>query len=283
FEMITEALILCGEKPAAHDVRLQELANLLGVSCRRVSARSWETELGDVPNHSLCVLASASTLSAQCQPDAKGADLLLRIQQKAAFLFVYGFNSDPLSESVAEMLSGGQICGVRQFEEENLRYQISSSDREITKEFSGLSFGPIRNRTDFGFLCGSNANGVHRLISIAGLPFWVMNDAGGCRTFLLACSDIVNIHEPIAGNLSVARYFSGLVPAAMFLKWVFGSRCWHSTQHFANLVVDDPLLKRSYGYLNYDDLVRKMDESAFATTIAFIPWNYRRTDPGVAK
>jgi|WetSurMetagenome_2_1015567.scaffolds.fasta_scaffold378145_1 hypothetical protein len=47
----------------------------------------------------------------------------------------------------------------------------------------------------------------------------------------------------------------------------------------ACLIIDDPLLKPQYGCLNYESLLREMKEHRFFTEIAFIPWNYRRSDP----
>jgi hypothetical protein len=48
------------------------------------------------------------------------------------------------------------------------------------------------------------------------------------------------------------------------------------------LVVDDPLLRENYGFLNYRRLARIMDEMRFTTSIAFIPWNFKRTTESVA-
>lgn len=47
----------------------------------------------------------------------------------------------------------------------------------------------------------------------------------------------------------------------------------------ACLIIDDPLLKPTYGCLDYKKLLREMKEHNFFTEIAFIPWNYRRSDP----
>jgi hypothetical protein len=52
--------------------------------------------------------------------------------------------------------------------------------------------------------------------------------------------------------------------------------------HHACIIIDDPLLKENYGYLNYRKLLSLMDRHNFFTTIAFIPWNYNRTDKGIA-
>lgn len=47
----------------------------------------------------------------------------------------------------------------------------------------------------------------------------------------------------------------------------------------ACLIIDDPLLRPRYGCLDYAKLLQEMKEHRFFTEIAFIPWNYRRSDP----
>jgi peptidoglycan/xylan/chitin deacetylase (PgdA/CDA1 family) len=46
----------------------------------------------------------------------------------------------------------------------------------------------------------------------------------------------------------------------------------------ASIIIDDPLLRGNYGFLNYRKLLDLMDKHNFHTTIAFIPCNYNRTD-----
>ena len=50
----------------------------------------------------------------------------------------------------------------------------------------------------------------------------------------------------------------------------------------ACIIIDDPLLRENYGFLNYRKLLILMDRHNFFTTIAFIPVNYGRTDRKVA-
>ena len=52
--------------------------------------------------------------------------------------------------------------------------------------------------------------------------------------------------------------------------------------HRASIIIDDPLLRENYGFLNYRKLLSLMDKHNFVTTIAFIPWNYNRTDERIA-
>jgi peptidoglycan/xylan/chitin deacetylase (PgdA/CDA1 family) len=55
-----------------------------------------------------------------------------------------------------------------------------------------------------------------------------------------------------------------------------------SEVHHASIIIDDPLLRENYGFLNYRKLLSLMDKHNFHTTIAFIPWNYNRTDKRIA-
>jgi len=46
----------------------------------------------------------------------------------------------------------------------------------------------------------------------------------------------------------------------------------------ACLIIDDPLLRPKYGCLDFEKLLEKMKIHNFFTEIAFIPWNYKRSD-----
>lgn len=46
----------------------------------------------------------------------------------------------------------------------------------------------------------------------------------------------------------------------------------------ACLIIDDPLLRPRYGCLDYENLLEEMKIHNFFTEIAFIPWNYRRSE-----
>lgn len=79
----------------------------------------------------------------------------------------------------------------------------------------------------------------------------------------------------------VVKVFLQNAPAMMFVKYCAGQQGWHSLHHYANLTVDDPWLRQPYGYVDYEGLLDEMENHNFHTTIAFIPWNYGRSQPGV--
>jgi hypothetical protein len=277
-----EPILLYHIRPTHDDVCLKRLIEFFGLSCRTVDVSTFDAELQRAADHDLCILASAATIDRWCRNLPDRAAAFGGLRQKASFLFLYGFAPGKSPAYIAGRLSDGAIEDVRALTGAKLRYHVSSSEPGITREFSGLSFGCARNDTDFGFVCTANSSRAVPLVTIDDMPFWVGVEKNLCKTFLLACSAVADIQEQVNG-IDVGTYFSRLLPAAMFLRWVFKDRCWHGKHRFGNFIIDDPPLKRSYGYLNYRNLVTQMDRCEFASTIAFIPWNYRRTDNRVAQ
>ena len=68
----------------------------------------------------------------------------------------------------------------------------------------------------------------------------------------------------------------------MFLRYAAADRAWHSPGNYANFTIDDLWLREPYGHVGYADLLAHSQQHNFHTTIAFIPWNYDRSQPAVA-
>jgi hypothetical protein len=79
-----------------------------------------------------------------------------------------------------------------------------------------------------------------------------------------------------ADNMESA--FAEIAPMMVFVKYSAGERGWHMLHHYANLTIDDPWLREPYGNLSYKGLLKEMESHDFHTTIAFIPWNYDRSE-----
>jgi len=82
--------------------------------------------------------------------------------------------------------------------------------------------------------------------------------------------------SPDSGGIVSA--FLRVAPEVMFVKHCAGERGWHAPYHYANLTIDDPWLRQPYGLLDYQGLLKEMERHNFHTTIAFIPWNYDRSE-----
>jgi hypothetical protein len=67
----------------------------------------------------------------------------------------------------------------------------------------------------------------------------------------------------------------------LYIKWAFEDSCWSAPETNACLVIDDPVLKSTHGFVNFQQLLSLMKRHKFSTNIAFIPWNWRRSAPEV--
>lgn len=72
-----------------------------------------------------------------------------------------------------------------------------------------------------------------------------------------------------------------ILPFIIAIKNSYGERIWHRKFNMANLTIDDPWLREPYGNLSYSALLAEMEKVNFHTTIAFVPWNYKRSESRV--
>ena len=69
----------------------------------------------------------------------------------------------------------------------------------------------------------------------------------------------------------------------LYIKWAFAETCWNAPQANACLVIDDPVLKSTHGFVDFQQLLSLMKRHNFSTNVAFIPWNWRRSAPEVVQ
>ena len=106
----------------------------------------------------------------------------------------------------------------------------------------------------------------------------------GSMPVFLSTGDIINVNDVFSGrHFDIRAHLLASAPLVMYLKWAFTSTCWQAVEIAACLVIDDPLLKPRYGFLNYQRLLNMMDDADFSTSIAFIPWNWNMSSRKVVK
>jgi hypothetical protein len=78
------------------------------------------------------------------------------------------------------------------------------------------------------------------------------------------------------GIFNIRNHVLEAIPPVLYLKWAFAATCWSAPERSGCLVIDDPLLRSTYGFVDYRELLSLMQRYKFSTNIAFIPWNWRR-------
>jgi hypothetical protein len=162
---------------------------------------------------------------------------------------------------------------IKSVDEHQVQVAVSSLMPDFTGPLHGLT---VRTKA-------SRLNGVilpqDRTTSIIdvdqGSAFFRMSAR---NMFVTCCAEVPDLDQSVKGSFyDVKEHFLTVAPFVMFLKWAFRHVCWKPRESSACLIIDDPLIRPRYGFCNFKRIDQQMQEHSFATNIAFIPWNRRRT------
>jgi hypothetical protein len=234
-----------------------------------------------VADKDACLVINPEVLRGFFANDSFSTELASYLIANFPFMLVYNLRGDVFSASTIRALSGGRLQSICPVEGHNAAYAVASGTGEMSGFFSGLAFGSADPAQHQVFSENSNAGTVRTLIALDNRPLLACTRKAGAEVFFLAVS-IADL-EATWDEKPLIRHFSGLIPPAMVLRHIFGERCWMPNQRHATLIIDDPLLRKDYGFLNYDDVLRSMDQHNFHTSIAFIPHNFRRNSPRITR
>ena len=271
-----KALLLRGEAVSIEDENLGALLDVLGVSWQAVRANEIASWNAADNSARFCVLSRAGSLAALLGPAARSGSELPDWITKAESVYVYGFTEDSDSESLLRVLTRDPCAKVRSVTAEQSFVSIASDFSEMCGPLSGLRFQARTpdKQTLFDLCPGTDS--FQSIASSNDGHLFVAKKRAGAQLFLNASANVVDVAASCTKYFDVRESFFDTVPVVMYAKWAFGPTA--APEMSACLIVDDPPLKPRYGFLKYQDALRLMDEHNFATTVAFIPWNWRRTD-----
>jgi hypothetical protein len=271
----------------AVDAHLLRLAEFLGVRCeplrlaKEVQERVEYIERA-VPDENSCLVINPQVMREWTGGDVLSTELVSSLLLRFRYIFMHALTLDPFVGGMVAAVSGGKLQSVLPIVDAGQPYEISADSKDICGPFLGLSFGPTNPANDRVLAVTTDDPAVRKLISIGGRPHMVAVKRNKTEILFLASEDIVDVNVEI-GREPMRNYFSRLMPHAMALRHIFGKECWRPCKSHASIIIDDPLLRRDYGYLNFESLLRLMEKYNFHTTISFIPHNYRRNSARIIR
>jgi hypothetical protein len=194
-------------------------------------------------------------------------------------LLILGVTQETKSDLLREWASSISIGTMRAIDSEAMRY-VFGDVPGVTEQLTGLQIqSPGLDTSYFASSAESVQNIIWLKMGQQRVPVFIEADLGRQKVFLLCKRrDALERH---AGSIEAA--FAEIAPMMIFTKYSAAARGWHALQHYANLTIDDPWLHEPYGHLAYKELLGEMEKHNFHTTIAFIPWNYDRSQAGVVE
>jgi hypothetical protein len=265
--------------------QIQQVADFYGLTLRPLHADS-QVAKRDV----LASLKSPQTVAAMISQDAlptvDRGQLLAALQRAGGTrvpVLIFGIASAGDAESL-KLWSGGAIQACTALEPSDRPDALEAADLDLSGTLAGLKMpavaAPVCSLSlDAGprAQIALTARGGDRTAAVL-----VRTQEKSGETFFvptMASFDSSWIGKP----MGLDKAFSSLAPFFLFLRSAAGDYRWHSEGHYANFTIDDPWLTEPYGHLNYHGLLGEMEKHNFHSTIAFIPWNFDRSQPDVVQ
>jgi hypothetical protein len=270
-------VVLSSEASLLSDRALAKFAGFLGVTAQLAPVHA---ELAEPPPEVLTVPASERCLALNLATFRilKSQTWFPELLHQAKAILVYGFGVAGAECDELKSLTRGALASVIAVEAKTVVYHIHADKKHKTFPISGMSYTVESPVVPLAFGSPSTRNGIDTRISVNDQPCFVSVPSGQGTLFLLSSPTLVDIDVPLPPNCLPRQWYAELLGLSIFLRSVFGRWCWTAAVRAATIVIDDPYLRKRYGFLRYEPLAHELQQTGCSLTVGFIPYNYRRSD-----
>jgi hypothetical protein len=274
-----KALVICEPGLSPQDRHLTRMLGFFGIPWTAVTSKEIggaEALPADLDGKEFCILSSAACMAEALQRSGGFQDELPSWLLRANSVYIYAFTDTDPCRNLLRWITNDREAKFGHLRTTEASLSVSSCVPHLSGPMSGIRVS-VTVPDDLAFDIAERANELQAIIRANDLPVFLEVRRGGLHFYLNACRRLVDIDSSAPKSCDVKKLFCEAVPIVMYVKWAFRGICWTSPEMSCSLVVDDPPLERRYGFLHYREALELMDKHNFSTTIAFIPWNWRRT------
>jgi hypothetical protein len=279
--MQENAVLLTADYPSADDQRAERLLNFFGV--RYLKRRA--TEVGLPENKSdekyrlVCSVQAFARLVGDLQNVSCNSNCLAR-QIHSVFLYS---NGDPVALAKAVSQLSGATISIRRGAERVTEWHIANEPDGLCGAMRDLRIQPSATYLRSGDFFHTDGESLTPLIAGEDKAAFLKLNCNGLPVFV-SSERLIDIDAELTTfNFDIRDHFFSAVPFVSYIRWAFPLSSWHAPEASACLVIDDPLLKSTHGFVDFRELLALMKRYKFSTNIAFIPWNWRRSAPEVVR
>lgn len=273
-------VIISSPDGATEDERLSELATFLGVSTEILPFerdRSSAHELLSSVRPGPCSLAMhMETLRQVHHALSPGTTLQQLLDDRFSEILVYGVSAVAETNDAMRDLTDGMIHSLTMRPFQILRYSIPHDARELCAQLAGQSLSTNKEHSASTLEIRSGCGSVETIMAANERPMFVRFRTATRDLFLLA-GRMPDLSKQLSRETGLGDDCIPLLPPLIFLRYCFLENCWHGDEAAARLIIDDPILTKNYGTLDFETLKTSMRRLGYGTSIAFIPWNYWRS------
>ncbi len=280
--MIEQALLLSAGDLSAAEQNIGRVLDFFGIvwSVRPISYLLRATDCGDEDVPKRRIFCSSETFLELTANLERSREVATRWRECIHSVFIYFSNNDEVSAKLIKVFAGEQA--VMREASSGARNFLVADDPEQCGVMAGIH---IKNAAPPAtFFAGALGHGIKKIVSVEEDALCVSVRYHEVPLFLSSSSEVVDPKaELMRGIFDIREHAASALPVVLYIKWAFPRTCWRSAEISGSLIIDDPLLKPSHGFVDFTDLLSLMKRHHFSTNIAFIPWNWRRSNSEVVK
>ena len=218
-----------------------------------------------------CTAAAFLELMAALEKNPEPAE-----QIHSAFVFA---NDDPVSlQQLARTLTNDGSAALVPVSA-TAEWSVTGELPEICRSLSGIRVTAAGDVPETGLVFDEAKSNATKIIA-SGKAAGFAKLACRSAPVFLSTAALIDVAAPLPGRVfDIRTHFLAAAPVVLYVKWAFAATGWQPPETCACLVIDDPLLRPRYGFLNFEELSRLMARVNFSSNIAFIPWNWKRNSP----
>ena len=195
--------------------------------------------------------------------------------------FIYADEDGVALQELVRKLTGDTTATVKGFSGASNKFLISDNV-DLCGPMSGLQVTAPSATTAFAIKTSEHE--AIELISADQGAVLLKLHYRNAKIFLSGCTKIIDINAELAtGRFDIRDHVLAALPLVLYIRWAFPKTCWKAPETNACLIIDDPVLKTAHGFVNFRKLLALMKRHDFCTNIAFIPWNWRRSNPAISR
>jgi hypothetical protein len=198
-------------------------------------------------------------------------------------VFVHAGNDVAVLQVLLRKLTGDAAAAVASLEGDASEFAVADMV-DFCGPMSGLRITASDVIGARVFIFRTSQGETAKLISVDQGAVFLKIRYQNVTVLLFAGTKIIDIEtELTSGLFDIRNHVLAALPIVLYIKWAFPDNCWRTPQTNACLIIDDPLLSPTYGFVDFRELLYLMRSHKFSTNIAFIPWNWRRSHPQIVQ
>jgi hypothetical protein len=194
-------------------------------------------------------------------------------------MFLYGIAA-AIHDELLRWLSNGSLVAAETVTGARRR-EFPIASKRFCHQLSGTWYVSEKSASTCDVVMSGTERSVP-LITVSAKPTFLFVQLGSCNLFVSTVATIPNPNQRVIHEDDIEEHYDSLLPVLVFVRAACGDSCWQGGYTGARLIIDDPVLRRKYGMLNFASLFESMRQHRYSATVAFIPWNQLRTSRKVA-